>query len=167
TKTIRVVLSPDSESTSLSLWYQVWACLERANQVKVKEKAYGLIIKGPAEEVEAIVKRLREIDGSKVFISEAMASTNKHRVFRGFLQLSGEYQSLPLISQAPEKTSKYDGEVKVKGKLIRCRYVGQRAVDALLIDYGDGKIKVRCPEMVFYGSHVCGLRCPYGELRYP
>ena len=142
-------------------------CIEKADQVKVKEKAYGLLVMGPKEEIEDIVKRLRKIDSSNIFVSEATVPVRGHRVFRGFLQLSGEYRSLPLISQALEGAPQGKDKTKVKGRLIRCRYVGQRSIDALLIDYGDGKIKVRCPEMVFYGSRVCGSRCPYGELRYP
>jgi hypothetical protein len=49
------------------------------------------------------------------------------------------------------------------------RFSGEEEdVVALLIDYGDGNVKVRCPDMVFRGSRICGVTgsCPYGEILY-
>jgi len=164
-KAVRVVLSPDSENTPSSLWYKVFRELS-GGKVIVKEKAYGLFIRGPKEQVDNIVKKLRETDSHRVFVYEASPSIRGHRVFSGFLQLSGELNLLPLISQALEGGAK-GRTATVSAKLVRCKYVEENIV-ALLIDYGDGKVKVRCPDMMFRGSHLCGTmrRCPYGEILY-
>lgn len=165
-KAVRVVLSPDSENTPSNLWYKVFSELN-GGKVVVKEKAYGLLIRGPKELVDNIVKKLRESDPNRIFVYEASPSIRGHHVFSGFLQLSGELTILPLISQALEGGVKGRTAV-VSAKLIRCKYVEENIV-ALLIDYGDGKVKVRCPDMMFRGSHLCGTmrRCPYGEILYP
>ena len=165
-KAVRVVLSPDSENTPSSLWYKVFSELS-GGKVIVKEKAYGLFIRGPKELVDNIVKKLRETDSHRVFVYEASPPIRGHRVFSGFLQLSGELNLLPLISQALEGGEGKGRTPAVSAKLVRCKYVKENIV-ALLIDYGDGKVKVRCPDMMFRGTHLCGTmrRCPYGEILY-
>ena len=172
-KTVRVVLSPDSENTPASLWYKVFTELSGGdNKVLVKEKAYGLLIRGPKELVDGIVEELKKIEPNRVFVYESSPTIKGHSIFSGFLQLSGELPLLPLISQALEDGGLREGVPKVSVKLVRCKYVrgwymNAKNIVALLIDYGDGKVKVRCPDMMFRGSHACGTRCPYGEILYP
>jgi len=165
-KTVRVVLSPNSESTPSSLWYRVFA--ELGDKVRVKEKAYGLLIKGPREFVDEIVEKLKETESGRVFVCESSQPVRSHSVFGGFLQLSGELTLLPFISVALEGGPR-EGAPNVSAKLVRCKYIEEKNIVALLIDYGDGKVKVRCPDMMFRGSHLCGTmrRCPYGEILYP
>ncbi|NHV96287.1 MAG: DUF2102 domain-containing protein [Thaumarchaeota archaeon] len=165
-KTVRVVLSPNSESTPSSLWYRVFA--ELGDKVRVKEKAYGLLIKGPREFVDEIVEKLKESESGRVFVCESSQPIRSHSVFGGFLQLSGELTLLPFISVALEGGPR-EGASNVSAKLVRCKYIEEKNIVALLIDYGDGKVKVRCPDMMFRGSHLCGTmrRCPYGEILYP
>jgi len=166
-KTVRVVLSPDSEITPSSLWYKVFTELS-GDKVIVKEKAYGLLIKGPKELVDDIVENLKEIESLRVFVCESSPFIKTHSVFGGFLQLSGELPLLPLISHALRKEPT-ERTSNVSAKLVRCKYIEEKNVVALLIDYGDGNVKVRCPDMMFRGTHLCGTmrRCPYGEILYP
>ena len=169
-KTVRIVLSPDSEHTPSSLWYKVFTELS-GDKVRVKEKAYGLLLRGAKEDVDRIVEKLKELEPNKVFVCETSPTIKGNSVFSGFLQLSWELTLLPLISQALENVELREGAPKVSAKLVRCKYVrwwyGKvQNIVTLLIDYGDGKVRVRCPDLMFGGSHACGTRCPYGEILY-
>jgi len=116
---------------------------------------------------------LKETESGRVFVCESSQPIRSHSVFGGFLQLSGELTLLPLISQALDCEPRE--RKPISAKLVRCKYVKwkyrgeEENVVALLIDYGDGKVKVRCPDMMFRGSRICGEtgNCPYGEILYP
>lgn len=177
-KTVRVVLSPDSVNTPLTLWYQAVIKLDAASELKVKKKAYGLLIRGPKESVDRTTSALRKIDPNRIFIMECAPSVKTHKIFRGFLQLSGEIQTLPLISEALEDSSNMGSKPKITCKLIRCRYKmvdrftgsdpadrDALVIDALVIDRGGGNVEVICPEMMLSGVVICN-DCPYGKLTY-
>ena len=136
-----------------------------ANDVTVKQKPYGVMISGPRKSVERIISEMRQTDPYGIFIVESGPPTKGHEVFRGFLQLSGELRTLPLISRALGKTGE---ESNVKVKLTRCRCrPGELNPIGLVLDYGNGVVEVRCPEMTYKGEHICRSRCPYGQLNIP
>jgi hypothetical protein len=163
-KTLRIILSPDSVTSPSSLWHHIAKiCVD--SEVKVKIKAYGLIISGPQNLVDQIAIEIRKIDPSGIFICESAPSTHRHLIFQGFLQLSGEFQILHMVSQILRNNGKVDSGAKVKGKLVRCLYTVDNPT-ALLMDEGSDKVSVRCTELMLNGIHPCGNLCPYGELIY-
>jgi hypothetical protein len=163
---VKVFLSPNSKINLSNL-------RDNSSQlgVKAKEKPYGIVIKGTEKQVHIAIQELRKLDPATVFIRESAPPLQGKRIFQGFLQLSGEYSILPLISDAlkcnTSEASRGETETSIKeSRLVRCRYVYQYLghVEAAVFRLENGEVLVRC----FDGEGKCGwyncTTCPYGTL---
>lgn len=95
---MELVVSPDSKATP--------AVLHGATMqmpVDVRETCSGIVIRGKRSDVENAVNKLRNIDPYAIFIKARGSRIGLHRIYRGFLQIEGEYKSLQTFSRALEK----------------------------------------------------------------
>ncbi len=95
---MEIVISPDSWVTP--------AYLHGATMplpVNVRETCSGIVIRGKRNDVENSVKELRKIDPYAIFVKIRGSRVGLHRIYRGFLQMEGEYKSLPTFSHALKK----------------------------------------------------------------
>ncbi len=92
------VISPNSKVTP--------AVLHGATMhlpVDVRETCSGIVVRGKRDDVENAVKELRRIEPYSIFVKARGSRIGLHRIYRGFLQMEGEYKSLPTFSRALEK----------------------------------------------------------------
>lgn len=158
---VKVFLSPLSEHRIRSLQAR-----SSKFQVEAIEKPYGLLIKGRKNDVQRFIEDLRGLEPTGIFIRESAPTVKGHHVFRGFLQLSGEYGLALLISEALRDDRDEAENKVVEAKVIRCRYVHEPLgpVSAAIFKLQNGESWVRC----FEGEGRCGwyncVCCPYGTL---
>jgi len=111
---IKVFVLPASKFTPTALVNRVKSF---RIPVEVRRKSYGLLLRGKAENIGVLMGKLRELDPYRVFFREAGLLPRGKRVFKGFLQLSGEYAYLlPLVSNALEEVLGRSGEGTKAGR---------------------------------------------------
>lgn len=100
---MELVISPDSKVTPASLHGATMQL-----PVNVRETGSGIVINGKRSDVENAVNELRKIDPYAIFVKARGSRVGLHRIYRGFLQMEGEYKSLPTFSRALEKVLSED-----------------------------------------------------------
>lgn len=92
------VISPDSRFTPAFLHGAMMKL-----PINVRETCSGIVVRGKRSEVESSVNELRKIDPYGIFVKARGSRVGLHRIYRGFLQIEGEYKSLPAFSHALKK----------------------------------------------------------------
>ncbi len=130
-KTYVVMLSPDSNLTPSMLMEKVASI----GGVEYKETCYGLLIEGEEEDLERVMKALREMDPSRVFFKVRGYRIGDERVCRGkrgggprpgYFMLGAERETLINLSRALE--TREDVEVKEKEPKTKLDVVKLRRV---------------------------------------
>lgn len=128
------------------------------DKLRVRETCYGLAISGDQLRVEKVLDHLRRKYPHDFFIRECGPRLGGHRVFTGFLQTAGEYQTLHIVSDAlrAQEGHRKEGDMiwlapplgveVTKTKLMRCLLFPDKKVEVLLLHLKNKDVVVRCPD---------------------
>ncbi len=101
-----VITSPESDILPSDIAMKIYGS---KYDVSVKETCFGVVVNGEAEEIEALVKEIRALDPSGIFIKDRGFPPGDPRRCRGrrgggarpgFYMIESEAKMLPMISRA-------------------------------------------------------------------
>jgi hypothetical protein len=123
-KSVELVISYDSKITPNILHYNAIGL-----PVRVRETCSGIVIRGAPEQVKSSIEKLRKLDPYKIFVKARGSNVGSNRIYRGFLQMEGEYKTLPLISYGLKEVLSKDQIEKPKTAFIHEAVVPEKILE--------------------------------------